>query len=157
MKPKQSNYKQHGSEGYQVQTQHKKQFDAKCAHQNKDRCSQCGDTALIEGFHCPAKNINVAGHKFGHSTSMCFQKKEASSKPRRPKAHQLQAGTVYAKGSAIGGQSEEETSSEDSFCLQVKIKCIQAEKTEHSQANTSHYQLGLQIETPSYQKFIPES
>ena len=52
---KQSNYNQHGSEGYQVQTQHKKEFDAKCAHQNKNRCSKCGDTALIEGFHCPAK------------------------------------------------------------------------------------------------------
>ena len=59
---------------------------------------------------------------------MCFQKKQASSKPRRSKAHQLQAGKVYAKGSAIGGKSEEGTSSEDLFCLQVKIKFIQAEK-----------------------------
>ena len=34
VKPKQSDYKQHGSESYQVQSQHKKQFDAKSAHQN---------------------------------------------------------------------------------------------------------------------------
>ena len=40
--------------------------------------------------------------------------------------HQLQAGTVYAKESAICGQSEEDSSSKDLFCLQVKIKCKQA-------------------------------
>ena len=43
VKPKQSNHKQHGSERYQVQNQNKKQFDAKSAHQNKDRFSRCGD------------------------------------------------------------------------------------------------------------------
>ena len=36
--------------------------------------------------------------------------------------HQLQAGAVYAKDSAICGQSEEDSPSKDSFCLQVKIK-----------------------------------
>ena len=35
-------------------------------------------------------------HKFGHFTSMYYQKKEAYSKLRRPKVHQLQAGAVYA-------------------------------------------------------------
>ena len=53
--PKQSNHKQHGSENYQAQTHHKKRFDPKSAHQNKDKCSKCGDTAHIEGFQCPAK------------------------------------------------------------------------------------------------------
>ena len=38
VKSKQSNHKQHGSKSYQVQSQHKKQFDAKNVHQNKDRC-----------------------------------------------------------------------------------------------------------------------
>ena len=37
--------------------------------------------------------------------------------------HQLQAGAVYAKESGICGQSEDDSSSEDSFCLQVKVKC----------------------------------
>ena len=50
VKSNQSNHKEHGSESYQVQTQHKKQFDAKSTHQNKDRCSKCGDTAQIEGI-----------------------------------------------------------------------------------------------------------
>ena len=59
VKSKQMNHKQHGSESYQTQSQHKKRFDAKSAHQNKDKCSKCGDTAHIEGFQCPVKNINV--------------------------------------------------------------------------------------------------
>ena len=66
-----------------------------------------------------------ACHKFGHFTSMCFQKKQANFKPRRPKVHQLQAGGVYAKGSASYDHSDEDSTSEDSFCLQVKIKCNQ--------------------------------
>ena len=59
VKPKQSNHKQHGSENYQVQAHHKKRFDPKSAHNNKDRCSKCGDTAHIEGLQCPAKKKNI--------------------------------------------------------------------------------------------------
>ena len=55
-----------------------------------------------------------------------IRKKQANFKPRRPKVHQSQACAVYAKESAICGQSEDDSSSEDSFCLQVKIKCTQA-------------------------------
>ena len=40
--------------------------------------------------------------------------------------HQLQVGAVYAKDSAICSQSEDDSPSEDSFCLQVKVKCKQA-------------------------------
>ena len=36
--------------------------------------------------------------------------------------HQLQAGAVYVKESALYGHLEEDSTSEDSFCLQVKIK-----------------------------------
>ena len=60
--------------------------------------------------------------KFGHFTSMCFQKKQPNFKPRRPKAHQLQAGAVYMKGNASYDHLDEESTSEGSFCLQVKIK-----------------------------------
>ena len=58
-----------------------------------------------------------ACHKLGHLTSMCFQKKQANFKPRRPKAHQLQAGRVYAKGSASYDHLDEDSTSEESFCL----------------------------------------
>ena len=54
------------------------------------------------------------------------EKKHVPFKSRKPKAHQLQAGTVYAKDSVICGQSEDDSSSEDSLCLQVKVKCTQA-------------------------------
>ena len=66
-------------------------------------------------YHCKAC------HKFGHFTSLCFQKKRVSSKPRRPKLHQLQAGAVYVKDSALYDHSEEDSTGEDSFCLPVKI------------------------------------
>ena len=100
-KSKQTNDKQQGSKGYKLQAQHKKRFDTKGAHNDRNRCSKCGDTVHLEGFQCPAKKYQCkACHKFGHFTSMCYQKKQAYSKPRRPKAHQLQAGTVYICKSA---------------------------------------------------------
>ena len=71
-----------------------------------------------------------ACHKFGHFTTMYFQKKQTTSKPRRPRVHQLQADAVYAKESALYGHLEEDSTSEDSFCLQVKIKCTMDKKQE---------------------------
>ena len=59
VKSRPSNSKQHGCESFQVQSQHKKRFDVKSAHQNKDRCSKCGDSAHVEGFQCPAKSSGV--------------------------------------------------------------------------------------------------
>ena len=76
VKPKQSNHKQQSSDSYHAQAQHMKRFGPKSAHNNKDRCSTCGDTTHIEGFQCPVKIYQCkACHKFGHFTSMCFQKK----------------------------------------------------------------------------------
>ena len=42
-------------------------------------------------------------------------------KARKAKAHQLQAGALHAQDGALCGQSED-SSSEDSFCLQLKIQ-----------------------------------
>ena len=56
---------------------------------------------------------------------MLSEKKQANFKPRRPKAHQLQAGAVYAKGSSSYEHLDEESTGEESFCLQIKIKCKQ--------------------------------
>ena len=39
----------------------------------------------------------------------------------------LQAGPVYACGKSIYGHSEDFSSSDESFCLQVKMQCTQAE------------------------------
>ena len=91
----------------------------------KDRCSKCGDSAHLEGFQCPANKIQCkAYHTFGHYTSLGFQKtqqKQANYKQRKPTAHQLKAGTIHAHDS-----NEEVDSSDDSFCLQLKIQLVQA-------------------------------
>ena len=42
--------------------------------------------------------------------------------------HQIKSGAVYAKESAISSESDEDSSSEDSFCLQVKIKHNEADR-----------------------------
>ena len=62
-------------------------------------------------------------HKFGHFTSLCFmkgQQKQAYHKPHKPKAYQLTAGTIQAYDSL-----SEPESSDNCFCLQLQIKCIQ--------------------------------
>ena len=97
-------------------------------YKNKERCQKCGDSIHIEGFQCPAKKYQCKScHKYGHFTSLCYQKKQASFKPRKPKAHMLQAGAVYACDKSICSHSEDFSSSNESFCLQVKIQCTQAE------------------------------
>ena len=98
IKSSQSNYENPGNENLQVSSQHKKQFDAKNAHHNKERCSRCGDSTYVKGFQCPAKKFQCkACHKFGHFTRVCYQKKQVPFKSRKAKVHQLQAGAVYAK------------------------------------------------------------
>ena len=64
-------------------------------------------------------------HKFGHFTSLCFmkgQQKQAYHKNCKPKAHQLTAGTIQAYDS----QSDSE-GSDNSFCLQLQVKHVQAQ------------------------------
>ena len=96
-------------------------------HKNKDRCSKCGNSTHVEGFQCPAKKFQCkACQKFGHFSSVCYQKKQAPFTSRRPKALQLQAGTVYAQEKALCGQSKDYSSSDDSFCLQIQVQCTQA-------------------------------
>ena len=74
---------------------------------------------------------------------MCYQKKQAYSKNRKPKAHQLQAGVGHAQGSASYDHSDDDSTSEDSFCLQIQIKQKQAKeqrvpKTTHLITNLAY-------------------
>ena len=72
---------------------HKKFFDPKNAHKQKDRCSKRGDSTHLEGFTCPAKRYRCKScHKFGHFTSLCFMK--GQQKTSLPQA--LQARGVSA-------------------------------------------------------------
>ena len=125
-KPKQSHHKnaEHATTG-----QFKRNFDPKLVHKYKDRCPKFGDSAHLEGFQCPAKKFQCkACHKFGHFTSLYFQKnqqKQAHYKLRKPKAHQLNAGALYVQDHSISGQLEK-SSSDESFCLQLKVQQTQA-------------------------------
>ena len=65
-------------------------------------------------------------HKFGHFSSLCYKKKEFEYKRESsPRAHQLKIGTLYIQD-VLCGQTDE-SSSDESFCLQVKLKSTQAE------------------------------
>ena len=95
---------------------------------NQDRCNKCGDSPPVEGFRCPASRYQCKNcHKFGHFSSLCYKKNgyERSLEQRSPKALQLKIVTAYMKKS-LCGQSED-SSSDDSFCLQMQVKSTQAE------------------------------
>ena len=48
------------------------------------------------------------------------------SSQEKPKAHQLQVGAVYTIEGTICSQSEDYSSSNDSFCFQIKVQHTQA-------------------------------
>ena len=62
--------------------------------------------------------------------------------------HQLQAGAVYTEESAICSQPEDYSSSEDSFCLQVKVQCTQANL--HKIARPTHFITNLAYHLKSH-------
>ena len=97
----------------------------------EDRCNKCGDTPHMEGFRCPASRHQCKYcHKFGHFSHLCFKKKQESgykTGSRNPKAHQLMVGKYSIEGPLDDQADTSFTSSEDSFCLQMKVKHMQAE------------------------------
>ena len=66
----------------------------------------------------------------GHFSSLCYKnlgyENKMSLESRSPKAHQMRIGSVCAQDS-ICSQSEDFSSSDESFCLQMKIKSNEAE------------------------------
>ena len=126
VKSRQPSHKNAINRNPQVSNHHKKSFDPRNVHKNRERCSKCGNSTQVEGFQFPAKKFQCkACHKFARFTNLCYQMKQAPFKSRRPKAHQLQAGALYAHENAICHQSGE-SSSDDSFCLQLKVQCTPA-------------------------------
>ena len=93
VKPRQSNYKNHGSENSQAPSQNEKQFDVMNAHKNKDRCLKCGDSAHIEGFQCPAKSSNAK-----LATSLDILPAFVSRKKQAPFKSKSQKHTNYKQG-----------------------------------------------------------
>ena len=91
-----------------------------------DKCTRCGDTLYVKGFQCPARKFQCKMcHKFGHFTTVCYQKSQGqqsstSFQSRKPKAQQIQVGTLYTHHDV--DQSESYSEIEDYFCLQMKIQ-----------------------------------
>ena len=92
-----------------------------------------------KGFQCPTKKFQCkVYHKFGHFTTVCYQKIQQTSnslKPRKPKAHQLKVGALYTHQDGDSNISEE-SSMDESFCLQMKVQNTQFK---HQQLPTPAY------------------
>ena len=77
----------------------RKPFDLWKPEMQSDRCIRCGNTIHAKGFQCPVRKFQCkVCHKFGHFTTVCYQKTQETSnslKPRKPKAHQICTGALY--------------------------------------------------------------
>ena len=102
-----------------------KPLDTQRPDAHSDKCNRCGDTVHVKRFQCPARKFQCKiCHKFGHFTTVCYQKSQGqhSSKPfqsRKLKAQQLCAGALYTLNDEDSNDCESET--ENNFCLQMKI------------------------------------
>ena len=109
--------------------QQRRRFDIK----HTDTCHKCGDSHHREDFRCPAsKHQCKICKKIGHFSSLCYKKKDQSNyyqgslRSNSPKAHQLKVGSVHNQS---WYDQSADSSSEDSFCLQMKVQpqCDEAE------------------------------
>ena len=92
------------------------------------RCSKCGDTTHIEDSSVLPRNINVKRATSLDIYQFVLSEKASLFKNRKLKVNQLQAGIGHVQGSASYDCSDDDTTSEDSFCLQIKIKWKQAKE-----------------------------
>ena len=120
----------------------RKPFDLQKPETQSDRCIRCGDTIHAKGFQCPVRKFQCkVCHKFRHFTTVCYQKNQQTSnsfKPRKPKAHQLHAGALYTHQ---GGDSfvSDESDTDESFCLQMKVQKTQVPKPVYLMANLVYH------------------
>ena len=119
----------------------------------EDRCSKCGDTLHIEGFKCPASRHQCKYcHKFAHFSYLCFKKKQEygyKRSSRSPKAHQLMVEKYSTEGPLDNQADTSFTSSEDSFCLQMKVKHKQ---TEDNCSDVQHLVMYLEYKLKSHRR-----
>ena len=123
--------------------------------QNKqvERCHKCGDTPHIEGFRCPASRHQCKHcSKTGHFSHLCFRKKQESTykkSTRNAKAHQLKDGRYSTEDSLYKQEDTDVSESEDSFCLQMKMKKLQADQ---ESCDTQHLATNLQYKVRPHGK-----
>ena len=140
-KQKQHSHQSRSKSNKRYSSEHKTQrpsfktFNPSQAHKRRDRCSKCWDSKHVESFKFPARKFQCKTcNIYGHFSSLCY-KKQSFFKSRNPKSHQLQVGVVYVQVDSICSQSSDLTSSDESFCLLVKIQCTQA----NTKFPTPHY------------------
>ena len=106
----------------------RKPFDLQKPETQSDRCIRCGDTIHAKGFQCPVRKFQCkVCHKFGHFTTVCYQKNQQTSnsvKLRKPKVHQLCVGALYTHQDGDNNVSDE-SDTDESFCLQMKVQKTQ--------------------------------
>ena len=119
----------HSNENNQQQAQYKKKFNTIQFLNSDDRCHKCGDSKHIEGFQCSAHKYQCRKyHKFGHFSSFCYKKQGSYKKrPRSPKAYQLTSGRLSTQDNSICSHFSDNTSSDEFFCLQMKVQAKQAD------------------------------
>ena len=117
--------KQYKAPETSASNQVKKSYDNKKPYRVPDCCNKCGDSIHAQGFQCPAKKYQCkVCNKYGHFSSLCYQKKTQvhhKNSPKNPKAHQLHAGPMYVQHSANHSYSIE-SSFDESFCLQLQAQ-----------------------------------
>ena len=108
----------------------KKPYDSRKTHKMPDCCIKCGDSIHAQAFQSHAKKFQCkVGNKYGPFSSLCYQKKTLvhhKNSCRNPKVHQLYAGSMHAQDSSSDSYSED-SSSDESFCLQLQIQSKHAE------------------------------
>ena len=63
----------------EIPTSHKPS-DLQKPDTHSDKCTRCGDTLHAKGFQCPARKFQCkVCHKFGHFTTVCYQKSQQPS------------------------------------------------------------------------------
>ena len=144
----------------------RKKFDRSPQEQEKyrqewnkqvERCHKCGDTPHIEGFRHPASRHQCKNcSKTGYFSHLCLRKKQESTykkSTRNPKAYQLNVGRYSTEDSLYKQEDTDVSESEDSFCLQMQIKKLQADQgscdTQHLATNFQ-YKVKLMARKPSF-------
>ena len=132
-----SKNKGYSGEANEQQAPHKKKFNPRQILKNDDRCHKCGESRHMEGFQCSAYKYQGRNCiRFGHFSSLYYKKQESfkNASSRSPKVHQLRCGQVYMPDNSKCGQSGDNTSSSDeSFCLQMKLQAKQSDTSVHMQ------------------------
>ena len=117
----------------------------------EDRCNKCGNTPHMEGFRCPASTHQCKYcHNLGNFSHLCLKKKQESGYKRisrNSKAHQLLVGTYSTEGPIDEQADTSFTSSENSFCLQMKVKYKQ---TENNCSDVQHLVINLEHKLKPY-------